>query len=57
MKCVSTLDVKVDNSLKEKRCVLVLTGHGTRVSVKERTKESAMMETKMLATSLEEMLN
>jgi len=38
MKCVSTLDVKVDDSLKVKGCVLILTGHGAKANSKERTK-------------------
>jgi len=41
MKCVSTLDVKMDNSLMVKRFVLVLTCHGARVGPMERTKEQA----------------
>ena len=41
MKRVSTLDVKVDDSLKVKRHVLVLTGHGAQASSKGRTKEQA----------------
>jgi len=39
MKRVSTLDVKVDNSLKVKRRVLILTHQGAKVSSKERTKK------------------
>jgi len=39
MKRVFTLDVKVDDSLKVMRRVLVLTGHGAKASSKERTKE------------------
>jgi len=37
MKRVSNLDVRMDNSLKVKRCILVLTCYRTRVSPKERT--------------------
>jgi len=39
MKCVSTLDVKVNDSLKVKRRVLILTGLGAKANLKERTKE------------------
>jgi len=39
MKHVSTLDVMVDDSLKVKRHILVLIGHGAKASSKERTKE------------------
>jgi len=41
MKRVSTLDVEMDNSLKVTRHILLLTGHGARVSPKERTKDQA----------------
>ena len=41
MKRVSTLDVKVDDSLKVKRSVLILTGQGAQASAKGRTKEQA----------------
>jgi len=37
MKRVSTLDVRLDGSLKVKRCVLILTGHGAKANSKERT--------------------
>jgi len=40
-KRVSTLDVKVDNSLKVNRRVLVLAGHRARASSKEGIKEQA----------------
>ena len=39
MKLVSTLDVKVDDLLKVKRHVLILTVHGAKANLKERTKE------------------
>ena len=39
IKRVSTLDVKVDDSLKVMRRVLILTGYGVKASSKERTKE------------------
>ena len=39
MKRVSTLDVKVDDSLKVKRSVLILTGQGAQASSKEIIKE------------------
>jgi len=39
MKRVSTLDVKVDDLLKVKRCTLVLTVHKAKASSKEGTKE------------------
>jgi len=41
IKCVSTLEVKVDDLLKVKRCTLVLTGHWANASLKERTEEQA----------------
>jgi len=46
MKRVSTLDVKVDDSLQIKRCLLVLTSHGDIARSKERTEE----ENKLLLT-------
>ena len=39
MKRVSTLEMKMADSLKVKMCVLVLTGDGANDSSKERTKD------------------
>jgi len=39
MKHVSTLDVKVDDSLKVKRRILIITRQGATASPKERTRE------------------
>lgn len=39
LKCIPTLDVKIDESLKVKGCTLVLTSPGENVSSKERTQE------------------
>ena len=62
MKHVSALDVKVDDALKVKRCVLVLTGHGAKASSKERPKEkeqtsSTATQAKRSMPFFEEMLN
>ena len=49
MKRVSTLDVKIDGSLKVKRHVLVLTGHGAKANSKERTKEEEQASSNRIA--------
>ena len=56
MKHVSTLDVKVDDSLKVKRRVIIHTGHGAKASSKERTRSKllpAATQARMSTTSLE----